>query len=293
MNNSLNQLIAEPTHSNGNILDLLLCNYFSSNILISYCIDMPFCSSCDHSSIHFHLKWTVKNITTKPKCHNFKKANYKVICEVLSCINWNSVLESSGDCVQTLYDHILEILSHTIQFYVPLEFSSESIRKPSQLSKLLKEKLSLYQKGKNDFSLVSDYKAKSKEYDQCVKKCYTDVETSICNNLNNAKFYGYINKKMNVGTCIPILKSEDGHLVSTDEDKAMLFNSVFQKVFTVDNDVNLHLNSHLSYHKHLQDFEITTLDVIKALNKLKSFMSWSPDNIQGVKKVPDRFLNLM
>ena len=114
MNNSLNQLIAEPTHSNGNILDLLLCNYFSSSILISYCIDMPFCSSCDHSSIHFHLKWTVKTNTTKPKCHNFQKANYKVICEMLSCINWNSVLESSGDCVQTLYDHILEILSQTI-----------------------------------------------------------------------------------------------------------------------------------------------------------------------------------
>ena len=188
-------------------------------------------------------------------------------------------MESSGDCVQTLYDHILEILSHTIQFYVPLEFSLEPIRKLSQLSKLLKEKLSLYQNSKNDFSLVSDYKAKSKEYDQCVKKWYTDVETSICNNLNNAKFYSYINKKMNVRTSISILKSEDRHLVSTDKDNAMLLNSVFQKVFTVDNCVNLHLNSYLSYHKHLQDFELTTLDVVKALNKLNSSMSWSPHSI--------------
>ena len=173
----------------------------------------------------------------------------------------------------------MEILSHTIQFYVPLEFSSESIRKPSQLSKLLKEKLNLYHKRNNDFLLVSDYKAKSKEYDQCVKKWYTDVETSICNNLNNAKLYGYINKKLNVRTSIPILKSEDGHLVYTDEDKVMLFNSVFQKVFTVDNGVNLHLNSHLSHHKHLQDFKITTSDVVKALNKLNSSMLRSPDNI--------------
>ena len=99
INNTLNQLIAESIYSNGNILNLLLCNYFSSNVLISYCINMPFCSSCDHSSIHIHLKWTVKTNTTKPKHHNFKKANYKVSCEVLSCINWNSVLESSGDCV--------------------------------------------------------------------------------------------------------------------------------------------------------------------------------------------------
>ena len=143
----------------------------------------------------------------------------------------------------------------------------------------MKEKLNLYDKSENDFSLVLDYKAKSKEYDQCVKKWYTDVETSICNNLNNAKFYDYINKKVNVRTSIPILKSEDGHLVCTDEDKAMLLNSVFQKIFTVDNDVNLHLNSHLSYHKHLQDLEITTSDVVKALHKLHSSMSHFPDNI--------------
>ena len=177
---------------------------------------------------------------------------------MLSCINGNSVLEFSGNYVQTLYDHILEILPHTIQFYVPLEFSSESIRKPSQLSKLLKEKLNLYHKSKNDFSLVLDSKAKSRKYN---------------------RFYSYINKKMNVRTSILILKSEDGHLICTDEDKAMLFNSVFQKVFTVDNGVNWHLNSDLSYHKHLQDFEITTSDVVKALPKLNSFMSRSPDNI--------------
>ena len=76
--NSLNQLIAEPTHSNGNILDLLLCNYFSSNILISYCIDMPFCSSCDHSSIHFHLKCTVRTKQPNPNAIISKKPTTKL-----------------------------------------------------------------------------------------------------------------------------------------------------------------------------------------------------------------------
>ena len=84
---------------------------------------------------------------------------------------------------------------------------------------------------------------------------------------------------MNVRTSIPILKSENSHLVCTDEDKTMFFNSFFQKTFTVDNGVNLHLNSHLSYYKYLQDFEITTSDVVKALHKLNSSMSQSPDNI--------------
>ena len=59
----------------------------------------------------------------------------------------------------------------------------------------------------------------------------------------------------------------------------MLFNSVFQKVFIVDNGADLHLNSHLSNHKHLQELGITTSDVVKALHKLNSSISQSPDNI--------------
>ena len=61
INNFLNQLIVKPTHSNRNILDLLLCNYFSSSILTSYCIDMPFCSSCDYSSISSSFEMDSQN----------------------------------------------------------------------------------------------------------------------------------------------------------------------------------------------------------------------------------------
>ena len=74
-NNSPIQVIADPTHCNGNILDLLLCNIFSVNSLLSHHVGTPLCSSCDHSSIHFHVKWTVKTNSTKPKQNNFRTAN--------------------------------------------------------------------------------------------------------------------------------------------------------------------------------------------------------------------------
>ena len=90
------------------------------------------------------MRWTVKTGSTRPKRKNFRKASYEVICEELNLFNWEWILTSSGICVQLLYDHILGILSRVIEKYIPLDTSSESIKKPHYLSKTLKEKLHFY-----------------------------------------------------------------------------------------------------------------------------------------------------
>ena len=55
--NCLDQLITEPTHHDGHVLDLLLCNLFSKKYLMNYYVDMPLSTSCDHSSLYFSLQW--------------------------------------------------------------------------------------------------------------------------------------------------------------------------------------------------------------------------------------------
>ena len=61
--------------------------------------------------------------------------------------------------------------------------------------------------------------------------------------------------------------------------KVSIFNSVFQKVFMDENDVDLHTECLLPSHKHMQDIEISTADVAKALHRFNTFMSQSLDNI--------------
>ena len=194
-----------------------------------------------------------------------------------------------------MYDHILDILSCAIEKYVPLETSSESIKKPHCLSKALKEKINLYRKSKNDLKYISAYKAKSKEYDRCVRKWYDDLEMSICKNPTNAKLYCFINKKIHARTSIPAVKSKDGFLVFLDDKKAILFNSVFQKVFIDNNGVDFHTDCLLPSHKRMQDIEITSADVTKALHRLNTSMSESPNNIPAcfLKQVSFTLVHIM
>ena len=110
----------------------------------------------------------------------------------------------------------------------PLKLYLNQLKKPHHLSEILKKKLNLYHCSKNDPWHISAFKAKSKEYDGCVRKCYDD-ETSICKNLPYAKLYNYINKKIHAISSIPTIKSEDNSLVSLDEEKADLFNLFFKK----------------------------------------------------------------
>ena len=100
---------------------------------------------------------------------------------------------------------------------------------------------------------------------------------STCKNPANVKLYSYINKKIHARTSIPTVKSIDGSLVSLDDKKASLFNSVFQKVFIDDNGIDLHTDCLLPSHKHMQNIEITFADVAKALHRLNTSMSQSPD----------------
>ena len=56
--NSLKQIISEPPHCNGNILDLLICNTIGSKYLNSHFVDALMSNSCNHFSIQFSLIWT-------------------------------------------------------------------------------------------------------------------------------------------------------------------------------------------------------------------------------------------
>ena len=47
--NFLTQLIENPTHKNGNILDLLICNHFGLDRIISHSTSFPRTDTCDHT----------------------------------------------------------------------------------------------------------------------------------------------------------------------------------------------------------------------------------------------------
>ena len=94
-NNCLTQLIKQPTHYLGNLLDILLTD--KPNIISNLNIG-------DHkedvSSYHFPISFNVlaplvakKVKQKKRKIYNFKKADWKAINEQLAKTDWNSILD--------------------------------------------------------------------------------------------------------------------------------------------------------------------------------------------------------
>ena len=88
----LKQLISEPTHKDGNTLDLLLCNCPEIISEVKVRAKDTVCDS-DHFGINFKVKLFCKRLKGQNrKVYNFKKADFKAINNELRKIRWDKVL---------------------------------------------------------------------------------------------------------------------------------------------------------------------------------------------------------
>ena len=277
--NALQQIVNEPTHKLGNTLDLLLCSS-ATKAFISHCsVTGPLTLNCDHFLIKTQLLLPVKPpIEEKSFFPDFKLASYENICHALSLYNWND-LYSCDDTIAA-YNNFKSHLLTVISTHVPLRSTGgrQWSSKPRIIKRLLKEKSEIYKKYKANKSLKSLYKAKSKEYDEAVNAWHDKVESNLCKNPNDKKFYRFVNKKLKPQQVIPPLSAESpGELAFSDSEKASLLNEYFQKVYTTDNGCDLTL--HPKNCPLMQDLVIEENDVIQACQNLNDKLSRTPEGI--------------
>ena len=143
------QQILTPTHNKLNILDLVLCNYNGKNSLISTAVNPPLTTTCDHNLISLSFKSKSINSTSNfQRYPNFKQANYNIICDELSQINWTP---TSPFTFQDYYNNFISIITSSINKHVPKYTTKKKNNKlPKHIKLLLNNKLKLYRKYKLD-----------------------------------------------------------------------------------------------------------------------------------------------
>ena len=117
---NLCQLIDQPTHSNGNILDLILCD---NPILISNLSISSKC--CTHSLKSDHLFIFFKVCMKSPKSkasspkfiYNYKKANYYELQLYLDSTDFSNCFDS-GD-LKVTWNSIKDIIYTAIDLFIP------------------------------------------------------------------------------------------------------------------------------------------------------------------------------
>ena len=281
---SLQQHIDFPTHNSGSLLDLLLCDEFSSRNLNSIESAPPLTATCDHNIINFSLFY--ENIS-KPQdtilpylC--YKKGNYELINSKLDLINWEEVMSALNFNVQKIYDYFINQITSLVKLYVPTSQYKSTIKQPRHITRMAKQKKVLYRKLKSDPSLKAKYKALSIKYDKLVANWHEKVESRLCENGSASSFYKYANKKLNSRVIIPPMRNEDEHLLTDDVSKAELFNNYFKSVFINDNGKALNIPTRVPPTNFLEDIYISPETVEEVIRSLPSKTSKTPDDIPAI-----------
>ena len=91
----VSQLIFEPTHRSGNILDILLSD--TPDLVDNIAVHPHGCFTySDHSPLTFGIRTFIKRQIARKRCiYNFKKADWKSLNIDLSRVDWHFILDNS------------------------------------------------------------------------------------------------------------------------------------------------------------------------------------------------------
>ena len=284
-NFELEQLINEPTHIRGNLLDLLLTDKSSliSGITVSDTI-LP-CKS-DHFCLTFCIKSKFRRMKTpKRDVYNYKRADWTAINLGLNAIDWENELNGN---IHDSWCSFKNILFSLLDKHIP-KIKIGGISQPSwfdaETHHLCREKERLHEKYKgtedpelrlNRYLKLSMARKKFKEV--VSKKMEESFEDKDDSGLITKKFWSYVKATAN-STRIPELVHLDNSFKSKPLDQAELFNKFFYDQFSEPSLYDTNVD-----HSNSQDFfiDFNASRVFSILSDLNPNKALGPDKIHGL-----------
>ena len=281
-NHDLKQLIQEPTHDQGNTLDLLLsnCPGIIHDVVI---LNKDAVCNSDHLGIKFKVKICIKRLKIpKRKIYNFKKADFMAINSELSNIHWETLLCADEDINITLHKFNCTI-NMVCDRYIPKVTIKSGFQPPwfdSELDSICKKKNKLLNKYKatQDKHILEEIKKVRKEFKKtCEKKKRDNVINDDDPALIKKKFWSYLKSTSN-SSRIPETVNYKGRFRSNLLDKANMFNKYFYEQFSSASNYNIGIDFQNDANINIYFSE---LDVYKLLRKLNVNKAAGPDHIHG------------
>lgn len=286
----LTSLVNEPTHRDGNILDLVLTNTPSlfSNISIE---ENAFVKS-DHFSIKCNFNLKKQRIKSKTvKKFAYKNANWENLNEDLFSVDWlNKLKDLSAEKSLEIFKSTLDIL---LRRHVPLVKAKLGSQPPwydaslKQAKNELDKARKLSQKNPTNLQLKKDFKDKEASYRiEAHEKETRFLELSTVGEKASSSsvsknFFKHIKSKTN-STRIPETVYLGKKFEKHSQRKCELFNEFFCAQFTEASSYEEIVDF---TRNHSNDFNTETFyvdEIIAILKKTDSSKSSGPDNIDGI-----------
>ncbi len=274
----LTQQVHEPTHIQGNILDLIFTS--EPNLIQNISVQPPL-PGCDHHLITGFLCIKPESAKNIP-CFQFSKGNYDALDAALAQVDWSMAFHGDFD-VDVLWEIFLKIIFNFVELFVPkctVSSSYQKIHWPKWVQKMHRRQKMLYKKYKkrkdpNTFRLYQDAARVAR---QSKRNFIAQKESKLVQNKNFNSFFRYVRSKLSYKASVPCLTDETGEILLSRDEKAAAFNRFFTSVFTVDDGKRLSFPTRLN--ETFPDcIDLSPEIVFKHLLKLPSKLSLGPDGL--------------
>ena len=277
------QLISTPTHTAGNILDLMFTNIPDSVKSIRVLDHRESCLS-DHFGISFDIDFSVRRKKQpKKKVYNYSKANWKELNYDLKRVDWDNLIGSfDTHSAWPVFKNILKSLSDK---HIPKRNVRSEFQPPwydSACEKILKkkEKFRKNYKLSNNISDLNKFRQCRRDFKHVMnEKMRLSVEDSDDTALISKKFWRYVKSK-NKSTRIPETIKYGKKFRNKPVDQANLFNEYFFAQFSVESSYDIDIN--FNPNENLNTLNFHALDVFLILKGMNASKAAGPDNIHGI-----------
>ena len=224
------QCIKEPTHTGGNLLDVLLTNSIQSvsNVVVE--TENTLCHS-DHFPITFNIKANVKRKkSTKRKLFNHKMANWNELNRDLTLIDWGTVLADAN--VDVCWNKFKKIFNELCRKHIPLVTVKSDFQPPwfdSEVFAKCRKKDKWHKKFQRTRSTNHDlkYRNSRRELRQFIRaKMRANFSDEYSENTITKKFWSYVKSTSNTHR-IPESVNYNGRFRSSPAEQANIFNEFF------------------------------------------------------------------
>jgi len=297
----LTQIVTEPTHYQGNTLDLVFTN---NDSLIHSCAVTPTLMSISHHHLvkvytQYKAPMNTEDAVVHPRLspldnYNFhsKDVDWSSLNETLSNVAWHSLLEPMT--VENTLDEILQQIHTAVENHVPLR----STRRPNK-SRAKREKYNLTRRRRRINKQLQRITSPSrketlhKELIQIEVKLYKLQESSSAFKekkaieaiKDNVKFfYSYANKKRKIKSRIgPLINKSTKKMTTDSKEMAEILADQYDSVFSTPTLPNAtDMNDQLPDIPTLNNVTATPEDFTTAIKELKSTSATGPDGVPAI-----------
>ena len=279
----LDQLINHPTHSKGNILNVVLSTepHKIENIAVFNDLSLSLCKS-DHYLIKFDIKYMARRKKgAKRTIYNFKKANWDSLNRDLRNTNWDLLL---GNCdVDSAWINFKNHLKILADRHIPKIKVKSRFQPPwfdSEVYQLCHEKERLrcrYKHTKNEIYYVKFSNCRHNLKHLLAQKMSENFENEDDSELINKKFWSYVKSNSNCHR-IPEVVTSNNISRKKSSDKAELFNNFFCDQFSDPSTYSIDINFE---NDHTFNIDFSTSRIKYYLSKINPNKAQGPDEIHG------------